>query len=78
MVGVNMPIPVPMAFKSIGGWKRPLFGDMAVHGMDGVRLYPLQNRHRPLAHRHARRRDYILPKDTVKVPATRRQDATCR
>ncbi len=39
MVGVNVPIPVPMAFHSFGGWKRSLFGDMAVNGMEGVRFY---------------------------------------
>jgi malonate-semialdehyde dehydrogenase (acetylating)/methylmalonate-semialdehyde dehydrogenase len=39
MVGVNIPIPVPMAFHSFGGWKRSLFGDMAVHGPEGVRFY---------------------------------------
>jgi malonate-semialdehyde dehydrogenase (acetylating)/methylmalonate-semialdehyde dehydrogenase len=39
MVGVNVPIPVPMAFHSFGGWKRSLFGDMAVHGGEGVRFY---------------------------------------
>jgi malonate-semialdehyde dehydrogenase (acetylating)/methylmalonate-semialdehyde dehydrogenase len=39
MVGINVPIPVPMAFHSFGGWKRSLFGDMAVYGMDGVRFY---------------------------------------
>ena len=39
MVGVNVPIPVPMAFHSFGGWKRSLFGDHAMHGMDGVRFY---------------------------------------
>jgi len=39
MVGVNIPIPVPMAFHSFGGWKRSLFGDMAVYGMEGVRFY---------------------------------------
>jgi malonate-semialdehyde dehydrogenase (acetylating)/methylmalonate-semialdehyde dehydrogenase len=39
MVGVNVPIPVPMAFHSFGGWKRSLFGDLHVHGMDGVRFY---------------------------------------
>jgi malonate-semialdehyde dehydrogenase (acetylating)/methylmalonate-semialdehyde dehydrogenase len=39
MIGVNIPIPVPMAFHSFGGWKRSLFGDMAVHGMEGVRFY---------------------------------------
>jgi malonate-semialdehyde dehydrogenase (acetylating)/methylmalonate-semialdehyde dehydrogenase len=39
MVGVNVPIPVPMAFFSFGGWRQSLFGDLAVHGMDGVRFY---------------------------------------
>ena len=39
MVGVNVPIPVPMAFHSFGGWKRSLFGDLHVHGADGVRFY---------------------------------------
>jgi malonate-semialdehyde dehydrogenase (acetylating) / methylmalonate-semialdehyde dehydrogenase len=39
MVGVNVPIPVPMAFHSFGGWKRSLFGDNAVYGMEGVRFY---------------------------------------
>src|SRR5215472_5041882 len=39
MVGINLPIPVPMAFHSFGGWKRSLFGDMAVYGPEGVRFY---------------------------------------
>jgi malonate-semialdehyde dehydrogenase (acetylating)/methylmalonate-semialdehyde dehydrogenase len=39
MVGINIPIPVPMAFHSFGGWKRSLFGDHHVHGMEGVRFY---------------------------------------
>ena len=39
MVGINVPIPVPMAYFSFGGWKDSLFGDMSVHGMDGVRFY---------------------------------------
>ncbi len=39
MVGVNVPIPVPMAFHSFGGWKRSLFGDIHVHGMEGIRFY---------------------------------------
>jgi malonate-semialdehyde dehydrogenase (acetylating)/methylmalonate-semialdehyde dehydrogenase len=39
MVGINVPIPVPMAFYSFGGWKNSLFGDLHVHGMDGVRFY---------------------------------------
>ena len=39
MIGVNVPIPVPMAFHSFGGWKRSLFGDHYVHGPEGVRFY---------------------------------------
>ena len=39
MVGVNVPIPVPMAFHSFGGWKDSLFGDHAMHGMEGIRFY---------------------------------------
>ena len=39
MVGINIPIPVPVAFHSFGGWKRSLFGDQAMHGMEGVRFY---------------------------------------
>jgi malonate-semialdehyde dehydrogenase (acetylating)/methylmalonate-semialdehyde dehydrogenase len=39
MVGINVPIPVPMAFMSFGGWKRSLFGDHHIHGMEGVRFY---------------------------------------
>ena len=38
MVGVNVPIPVPMAFHSFGGWKASLFGDHHMHGMEGVRF----------------------------------------
>jgi malonate-semialdehyde dehydrogenase (acetylating)/methylmalonate-semialdehyde dehydrogenase len=39
MVGVNVPIPVPMAFHSFGGWRHSLFGDHHVHGPEGVRFY---------------------------------------
>ncbi|GIH66679.1 CoA-acylating methylmalonate-semialdehyde dehydrogenase [Microbispora siamensis] len=39
MVGVNVPIPVPMAFYSFGGWKASLFGDTHVHGTEGVHFY---------------------------------------
>ncbi|WP_455852390.1 CoA-acylating methylmalonate-semialdehyde dehydrogenase [Pantoea endophytica] len=39
MVGVNVPVPVPMAFHSFGGWKRSVFGALNVHGPDGVRFY---------------------------------------
>jgi malonate-semialdehyde dehydrogenase (acetylating)/methylmalonate-semialdehyde dehydrogenase len=39
MVGVNVPIPVPMAYFSFGGWKASLFGDAHAHGRDGVRFF---------------------------------------
>jgi malonate-semialdehyde dehydrogenase (acetylating)/methylmalonate-semialdehyde dehydrogenase len=39
MVGVNVPIPVPMAFFSFGGWKQSLFGDLHVHGPEGIAFY---------------------------------------
>jgi len=39
MVGINVPIPVPIAFYSFGGWRSSLFGDQHVHGMEGVRFY---------------------------------------
>lgn len=39
MVGINVPIPVPLAYHSFGGWKRSAFGDMNQHGPEGVRFY---------------------------------------
>jgi malonate-semialdehyde dehydrogenase (acetylating)/methylmalonate-semialdehyde dehydrogenase len=39
MVGINVPIPVPMAFFSFGGWKSSLFGDLHMHGMEGIYFY---------------------------------------
>ncbi len=39
MVGINVPIPVPVAFYSFGGWKGSLFGDLHVHGVEGVKFY---------------------------------------
>ena len=39
MIGINVPIPVPMAFYSFGGWKDSLFGDTHVHGPEGIRFY---------------------------------------
>ena len=39
MIGVNVPIPVPVAFYSFGGWKQSLFGDLSMYGPDGVRFY---------------------------------------
>ncbi len=39
MVGINVPIPVPMSYHSFGGWKQSLFGDVHIHGPEGVRFY---------------------------------------
>jgi malonate-semialdehyde dehydrogenase (acetylating)/methylmalonate-semialdehyde dehydrogenase len=39
MVGVNVPIPVPVGFHSFGGWKSSLFGDSAMYGPEGIRFY---------------------------------------
>jgi malonate-semialdehyde dehydrogenase (acetylating)/methylmalonate-semialdehyde dehydrogenase len=39
MVGVNVPLPVPMAFYSFGGWRSSLFGDHHIYGTEGVRFY---------------------------------------
>ena len=39
MVGINVPLPVPVAYQSFGGWKRSLFGDLYVYGPDGVSFY---------------------------------------
>ncbi len=39
MVGINVPIPVPMAFFSFGGWKSSLFGDLHMHGVEGIKFY---------------------------------------
>ena len=39
MVGINVPLPVPVAYHSFGGWKRSLFGDHAIYGPEGVRFY---------------------------------------
>src|SRR3546814_19860921 len=43
MVGINVPIPVPMAFHSFGGWKRSLFCDHPMHGPEGMRFYTRLN-----------------------------------
>ena len=39
MVGINVPLPVPVAYHSFGGWKRSLFGDLSIYGPDGIRFY---------------------------------------
>ena len=65
MVGINVPIPVPLAYHSFGGWKQSLFGDLHIYGPDGVRFYTKQNHHRTLAQRHPRRRRVRLPDDEI-------------
>jgi malonate-semialdehyde dehydrogenase (acetylating)/methylmalonate-semialdehyde dehydrogenase len=42
MVGINVPIPVPMAWHGFGGWKKSIFGDMHAYGKEGVRFYTKQ------------------------------------
>ena len=39
MVGINIPIPVPVAFHSFGGWKRSMFGDITMHGPESVQFF---------------------------------------
>lgn len=56
MVGINVPIPVPMAFFSFGGWKNSLFGDLHIHGQDGVRFY---TRTKVITTRWPHRRDQV-------------------
>ena len=48
MIGTNVPIPVPMAFYSFGGWKDSLFGDTHVHGAEGIRYF---SKPKPIAER---------------------------
>ena len=62
MVGVNVPIPVPMAYFSFGGWKHSLFGDHHIYGPEGVRFY---TRYKAITQRWptgARRgAEYVMP-----------------
>ncbi|HEY6430444.1 MAG TPA: CoA-acylating methylmalonate-semialdehyde dehydrogenase [Acetobacteraceae bacterium] len=62
MVGVNIPIPVPMAFHSFGGWKQSLFGDHHVYGPEGVRFY---TRYKAITQRwpggNRRGAEYVMP-----------------
>ena len=70
MIGINVPVPVPMAFYSFGGWKDSLFGDKHIHGPEGVSLlHPRQGRHRPLAsQQHASDASFHFPTATVSRP----------
>ena len=61
MVGINMPIPVPVAYHSFGGWKRSLFGDIHMHGQEGVQFYTkLKNYHAAMVEKFERI-DFSMP-----------------
>ena len=69
MIGINVPIPVPMAYYSFGGWKDSLFGDKHVHGPEGVSLlHPRQGRHLPLAARRPAEHPAASPLPTAPSP----------
>ena len=62
MVGVNVPIPVPMAFHSFGGWRSSLFGDHHMHGPEGVRFYTrLKTVTQRWPEPEAMRADFVMP-----------------
>ena len=63
MIGINVPIPVPMAFHSFGGWKKSLFGDHHAHGPEGVRFYTRQKAvtQRWLASEDSRGPEFAMP-----------------
>jgi hypothetical protein len=56
MVGINVPIPVPLAYHTFGGWKKSVFGDLNQHGPDAFRSTPDQDGHGALALGHQGRR----------------------
>ena len=61
MVGINVPLPVPVAYHSFGGWKRSLFGDLYAYGPDSVRfLHSSKNDHAALAVRRCTRESAVL------------------
>ena len=49
MIGINVPIPVPMAYYCFGGWKNSLFGDTHAHGTDGVHFFTRRQKSSPAA-----------------------------
>ena len=74
MIGINVPIPVPMAYYSFGGWKDSLFGDTHIHGPEGVAFYTRgQGRHLTLAARRAPR-----PAPAATSPCTPEPGAVAR
>jgi acyl-CoA reductase-like NAD-dependent aldehyde dehydrogenase len=62
---VNVPLPVPMAFNSFGGWKRSLFGDHHAYGPEGVRFYAPQSGDAALAEYGKRWRRICIPSDEI-------------
>ena len=67
MVGINVPIPVPLAYHTFGGWKRSSFGDLNQHGPDfDPLLHQDQDGDGALAVRHQGRRAVLDPDDAVK------------
>jgi len=72
MVGINVPIPVPLAYYTFGGWKKSGFGDLNQHGADSL-LYKDQDRHLALAVRHQGRRRVCYPDHELEgVPIDRK------
>ncbi len=67
MVGINVPIPVPMAYYSFGGWKASLFGDTHAHGAEGVHFFTRTKAiTSPLARPQPRRHQPRLPREQVR------------
>ena len=76
MIGINVPVPVPMAYYSFGGWKDSLFGDKHVHGPEGVSFYTrakVVTARWPHSEPRQRRQ---LPLPDVEVAQNRRTDPT--
>ena len=68
MVGINVPIPVPVAYHSFGGWKRSLFGDHSIYGPEGVHFYTrLKTVTDALAGRHQGGRGIHLPEHELRA-----------
>jgi malonate-semialdehyde dehydrogenase (acetylating)/methylmalonate-semialdehyde dehydrogenase len=61
MVGINVPIPVPLAYYSFGGWKRSAFGDANQHGPDGVRFFTKLKTVTSRWPKGARDSSYVMP-----------------
>ena len=69
MIGINVPVPVPMAYYSFGGWKNSLFGDTHAHGVEGVHFFTRGKvDHLPLARPQPRRPQPGLPAERLIQP----------